>query len=172
MKRKTPKTIAPVQKKKARATRSRSWCFTINNYTEGDLESLETLFEDLSSVKYLVFGLEHTDSMLVREEQLTPHVQGFIYLRDPVSLATVKRTYLGDRAHCEIKSPYSTFLQASDYCKKEGRYKEYGSLPMDPQRKGDCERERWQDMIQAAKSGSLEDLQENEPQAFVTHYGT
>ena len=73
---------------------------------------------DLSDCRYLVVGKE------VGENQ-TPHLQGFIYYENPRSFKSMKKLLL--RAH--IEPAKGTPLQASDYCKKDGNFYEYGKLP-------------------------------------------
>lgn len=92
------------------------WCFTINNYSDDDCARLRDLA--LRS-KYLVFGREVG-------ENGTPHLQGFIIFRTPTRFNTAKRS-IGDNSH--IEQALGTTKQASEYCKKEDDYEEYGELP-------------------------------------------
>lgn len=95
---------------------SRHWVFTLNNWTADDETRLEAL---ASTVTYLVYGYETAETG-------TPHLQGYVCF-STVKRATAVKTAIGARAHVEVKrgSP----KEASDYCKKEGLFKEFGSLP-------------------------------------------
>jgi len=93
------------------------WCFTLNNPSEGEKSSLVDLFES-EHVSYAIVGREVGESG-------TPHLQGFVSFTDRKRLTSVK-ALMGDRAHFEATK--GTDKQASDYCKKDGDYDEYGEL--------------------------------------------
>ena len=98
---------------------SRNWCFTINNFNEDDLESMDILAQAIgSSVQYLVIGSE-------TGEEGTPHLQGFIQFTKPIRFKQVK-IKLGRRAHLEATE--GTPWQNVMYCKKEGDFQEFGNL--------------------------------------------
>lgn len=102
-------------------SRSKSWCFTVNNYTEDELNELRGL-ESGSGCTYLVCGIERGDSG-------TPHIQGYIEFGSRLRLATVKRIRGFGRAHLEVRR--GTASQASTYCKKEEDFFEYGTISLD-----------------------------------------
>ena len=93
--------------------RSRSWCFTINNYTPEQYESFIS-----TPSQYAIAGCETGESG-------TPHIQGYIYFHNAKSFSSLKKEY--PTAHIELAK--GTPDQASIYCKKGGVYKEFGSLP-------------------------------------------
>lgn len=95
--------------------RGRRWCFTLNNYSQEDEQRLALLS---SNVRYLVYGRETGQSG-------TPHLQGFVILNNPASLAATK-TRIGESAHLELAR--GTSNQAADYCKKDGDVVEFGEL--------------------------------------------
>lgn len=99
-------------------SRSRNWCFTLNNYTDDDA----CLFHSLpSGCKYAVVGKEVGESG-------TPHLQGFLTFLNPQRLTGLRRSWFAGRAHWE---PARHPIEASDYCKKEGDYQEHGVAPIE-----------------------------------------
>lgn len=84
--------------------RSKSWCFTINNYTDDDIARLESLTD---KVHYLVAGREVGETG-------TPHLQGFVKFKTRVRLAGAL-AIIG-RAHMEVARMVRA---AVEYCKKE-----------------------------------------------------
>jgi len=117
---------------------TKNWCFTLNNYSPEDEESIQRL-----ECKYLVYGREIGES-------LTPHLQGTIVLLDKVRLSAVKK--LIPRAHWEMTK---ALAQSITYCKKDGNVYESGVPPMsksDAAKKGIAE--RWD----LAKQGRFEEL--------------
>jgi hypothetical protein len=112
-------------------TDARRWVFTLNNYTEAEVESFTTLFQSLVC-RYGIFGKEVASSG-------TPHLQGFIIFHGTKTLSAIKRDY-NSRAHW-IRAR-GTSEQASNYCKKDGDFFEHGVCPRDGQRTElDCARE-------------------------------
>lgn len=100
--------------------KSRSYCFTINNPTRGERDSLRDLGRNVG-VRYIVCGSE------VGGNANTPHLQGYVYFTNPRTLSGVKRLSQFTRAHLE--QARGSPRQASDYCKKDGDYWEEGELP-------------------------------------------
>lgn len=96
---------------------SRTWCFTVNNYSEDDRSSLLQL-----PYSYLIIGDELGDSG-------TPHLQGYVTLQKSVRLSFLKK--INSRAHWEIAKKASA---AAQYCKKEGNFREY--RPSDSENSG------------------------------------
>lgn len=98
--------------------RARSWCFTLNNYSEEDYEYIKEL---KSKVKYMVVGRE-------KGESGTPHLQGLIVLVNAKTMDAMKKFLKSKTVHLEIMK--GTFEEASDYCKKQDKFfYEYGELP-------------------------------------------
>jgi len=94
------------------------WVFTINNPSDND-GRLVSDFLSSGNVTYGVVGRETGASG-------TPHLQGFVILRSPQ-----RRSYLRNRicprGHYERAN--GTSHQAATYCKKDGDFDEYGTLP-------------------------------------------
>jgi len=131
---------------------SRRWCFTLNNYTAAEQESIRT-WED---VKYRVVGKE------VGEEQ-TPHLQGYVVFERCKRLAAVKK--LLGRAHWEVARGNSK--QNEDYCKKDGSYEEAGECPAEDGGAG--EKLRWKKARLAAEAGELGEIPDD---IYVRYYRT
>lgn len=99
-------------------SQSRRWCFTLNNFVGDDEARLRNFVND-NPTSYLVFGRETGLSG-------TPHLQGFVVFPSNRRLAAAKRQ-IAPRGHFEIAR--GTSKQASDYCKKEGDFEEFGQVP-------------------------------------------
>lgn len=97
------------------SSRSRAWCFTLNNYSPAEEQS----FRDLDC-QYILFGHEVGESG-------TPHLQGYIYFANARSLKSVKK--VNDRMHLEAAK--GSFLQNKNYCTKQDAdgFYERGSAP-------------------------------------------
>lgn len=99
---------------------SRGYCFTINNYIDKDIIQLDNIINNPRPiVRYIVYGKE------VAPTTDTKHLQCYIYFKNAQEFNTVKRLF--PTAHIEQQK--GTPLQASDYCKEDGDYKEYGEIP-------------------------------------------
>lgn len=97
----------------------RAWCFTINNWTSEDYESVMQL-----KSKYLVVGKEIG-------EQGTPHLQGYVYLSSPSTMSALSKKL--KRAHLAVAKGdgHANFV----YCSKGGDYYESGERPNQGARK-------------------------------------
>jgi len=95
--------------------RARNWCFTLNNYTDEEFNESEEMGARSS---YIVVGKEvGTNS--------TPHLQGYLECPNGIRGTSIRKLFNG-RAHWEVRK--GTAKQASEYCKKEGKFFEMGSL--------------------------------------------
>jgi len=104
------------------STRTRDYCYTLNNYTPAEYESFK-----LITCSYHVIGKEVGANG-------TPHLQGYIYFAQPKGNVAV-RTLL-PRAHVEARLRASSCFQALTYCKKDGDFWEIGVVPLSSQEKG------------------------------------
>lgn len=128
--------------------RSRKWCFTLNNYEQKDLDNCSHLVPD--HAKYLVYGKE------VAPSTGTPHLQGFIYLNQAMSMKSVKKLFTSQTIHLEIAR--GSFSDNITYCTKDGDFMEFGQRPLDPAQKGEKEKERWKKARLSAVSGEFENV--------------
>lgn len=108
-------------------TRSRAFCWTLNNPSESDVEHLSRVFEDGHGVSYLCWGVESAPTTG------TVHLQGYCYFENAKSLKSALRVLGCGRAHMEVArgSPE----QNRTYCSKEGAFTEFGALPQQGQRR-------------------------------------
>lgn len=97
---------------------AKRWCFTLNNFSPQEYQHIADAYGS-GTLEYIVAGRETGESG-------TPHVQGFVCFNSRVSLQHVK-SFLGARLHCEVSR--GTPQEASDYCKKDGDFLEFGTLP-------------------------------------------
>lgn len=97
--------------------RTRSWIIVINNYTE---EQYADLCERLPQL--CTYGI------LAREvgENGTPHIQGYVEFKNTKTMSAAKKV-ISERAHLEKRQAKPS--EASDYCKKDGKFFEFGKLP-------------------------------------------
>lgn len=109
------------------STRLSRWCFTLNNYTDDEVNSIVERCEPAS--RYLVFGYEVGATG-------TPHLQGFVVFNTSTRFNTVKNL-ISPRVH--LVRARGTNVQASEYCKKGGNYEEFGDLPPDQGKRTDWE---------------------------------
>lgn len=133
--------------------RSHNWCYTANNYTPKLMVQLMNMYED-KYVDYHIIGFE------VSPTTNTPHIQGYFHCKDAKSLLTLKYKY----PTLHFESMNGTSLQASDYCKKEGYYFEYGKIPKDGKNK------TTELVVEALRSGkTMEEMLELFP-SFCLHH--
>lgn len=89
-------------------------CFTLNNYSEEEYK----LLIDYNGWKYVVIGKEVGDAG-------TPHLQGYGELKKRKRFQALKNEF--PRVHWEQRRANRD--TAANYCKKDGRYEERGTLP-------------------------------------------
>lgn len=145
------------EQQKEHNRRSRSWCFTLNNYTDEEVERLQS---EALKTQYLVFGREVGDKG-------TPHLQGYVYFEHKKSFKQLK-AFIGKRAHIEITR--GSFLANIRYCSKEDPEPfTHGTPPATAQEKGRLTKERYAKLWKDAVSG---DLSQIDPQRKIQHYRT
>lgn len=133
------------------------WVFTLNNPTLDERTFLNTSLN--SNAQYAVVGREHGASLE------TPHLQGFVIFNSNQRFNAAK-ALLSPRAHLEVAR--GTSKQASDYCKKENDYEEFGTLPDSPGKRNDLE--EFRDWIKTQPSRpTAADVAENFPSIYVRY---
>jgi len=121
---------------------TRNWCFTLNNYSDSELDDIANWDNN-----YTIFGQE------VGKEN-TPHLQGFTIFKKPQRLTAVKK--VNARAHWE--GAKGSWEQNVAYCSKDGIITEYGTKPMSRKRQGEVEAQRWEAAWKLAKEGKIEEI--------------
>lgn len=141
--------------------RSRNWCFTMNNPGLEEVAALDRLAE---VCRYMVVGNEYGESG-------THHFQGYVMMPNAMRRNTM-RAYSG-RAHWEIAK--GTWEEASDYCKEDGDFIEYGTKPMTRKRKGERgaeeERQRWKRIRELSKVADYVALEDEFPRELTLYEG-
>lgn len=94
-------------------SRAKSYCFTVNNWTQADYDALVGMKYD-----YLIIGKEVGASG-------TPHLQCFMHYNNKISFNTLKKKL--PRAHIEVCK--GTALANISYCSKDGDFAEFGERP-------------------------------------------
>jgi len=128
--------------------RARGWAFTINNYTDDDVDMLLDM-----TFEYMIIGFE------VGKDG-TPHIQGYVYWHDAHTFRAVKNTI--PRAHLETAN--GTPKQNREYCAEDGDFYEFGVLP----RKG--KRTDLDDLVEAIEKGaSRTEIREQFPKHYFMY---
>jgi len=123
-------------------SRSRSFCFTWNNYDA----AAETTIQGLPGLRYIVYGRELAPTTGTR------HLQGFLSFTNARTIARVRNLLPG--VHVDIAR--GTAQQNHDYCVKDGDFYEFGDMPSARADAGGREQERWELALVNAKASNLE----------------
>ena len=105
-------------------SRAKHWCFTLNNYTQ---ENVDRIIDNASRFDYVVFGKEIGDSG-------TPHLQGFVSFPNRVRRTMCVETI--GQAHFTVARNIDNSIQ---YCKKDGDFVEIGTKPIGPGSRADID---------------------------------
>lgn len=136
--------------------KSNRFVFTLNNYSDEDLE----WFEDTDLFKYVCFGKEVGES-------LTPHLQGYFEFEHGCRLrmsAVIKRLVEGGLlSHPHVEIAKGNAAQAIAYCEKEGNFWEKGDRPKGQGKRTDLD----QACTILTNGGSIQDIAVAHPTVFV-----
>lgn len=127
----------------------RNFTLTLNNYQDKPeiVEAIKAL-----PYKYLVWGEEEG-------KEGTPHKQGTIIFNSQKTLSAAINCLKG--CHVEV---CKALFPSIEYCKKDGKYEEYGTPPKTKQAAaaegGEAEQERWRQIRIACEEGRIDDIPE------------
>lgn len=133
-------------------SRAKSWCFTLNNYTQADVDRLLGLG---NRVSYLIFGREVG-------EQGTPHLQGFVQFATRQRMNQV--VAIIGQCHLTVARNVNASIE---YCKKDGNTDSIGTPPLGGQGK----RSDIDAFKEAVKAGtmSLDQVREEHSEVYARH---
>lgn len=110
------------------ANKYSNWCFTLNNYTADDELKLKAYYDQFC--RYMIYGHEEGS------ETHTPHLQGYIQLKNRDRLDTIKKKMLLPTIHLEVQRAKDNDA-AKTYCQKDGNnIVEYGQFVQKGSNKG------------------------------------
>lgn len=122
-------------------TRSRNWCFTVNNYTANQIEVIQGL-----TCRYIIYGKEVG-------EQGTPHLQGYVSFAAGKTLSATRTCF---PAGVHLTASLGSAEQNITYCSKENDTWSKGTPPVSNTRKGELGAAVYDAAWEAAKLGNLE----------------
>lgn len=126
-------------------SRSRRYCFTVNNPTDEDCESVHALSKYKHTV-YLIVGTEVG-------EQGTTHLQCYVVFNEQMRFNRVKR--LLPRAHIEVAKGSSSSNKV--YCSKDGNFEEFGVCPADSGASA-TQKSKWDEARDLARAGDFDKI--------------
>lgn len=138
-------------------TKSNGFCFTLNNYSDSDLERCHNISVN-PLVRYMVVGKEVGESG-------TPHLQGYIYFHSRIVFDTVRKLL----PPCHIIVAKGDAQSNFEYCSKDGEFEETGDRPVSQKRKGQLGKEFWDHQLQLAKKGRI---CECDSKLQITHFSS
>ncbi|AUM61926.1 Rep [uncultured virus] len=139
-------TTAPQTTQKVAKAKHWAGC-TLNNYTPQDEARFLANIQPLAD--YYVYGKEVAPSG-------TPHLQFMVCFKKQTSSVAVQKLL---KAAWFVKSAKSTMQQASDYCKKDGNFVEFGTLPLDQTVKSrQIIADKYADTIAKAKADKMDEI--------------
>jgi len=134
---------------------------TLPNYSDADKAAFLVNVQPLAD--YYVYGEEICPSTG------TPHLQFMVCFKTAKRMTAVIKL-LPKAGEWQVKSQFSTMKQASDYCKKDGKFTEYGVLPLDQQTAGlKVIKDNYDQTLESAKAGNMEQISAAH---LIKYYGT
>jgi len=128
---------------------ARRWCFTLNNYTEKDIDDVRRFLSEADIIRYGLFGYEEGAGG-------TPHLQGYLSAKKLLSLKQLRQRF---QAHYSIAR--GTETQNYEYCSKDGKFEEFG-IRNAPGKRSDLER-----AIDTMKESGLQAVAEEHPVPYI-----
>jgi len=141
-------------------TRTRTWCFTLNNYNDVHIKHIKEVLA--LHARYVVFGKEVG-------KQGTPHLQGYVYFTNAKQRQAVAR--LLPNAWLDVAN--GSAEKNRKYCTKEGDFWEQGEIPMEASvaraKGGAGNAARYATAIELAKNGNIGAIERDDPQLYLLH---
>lgn len=159
-------------------SRYRSWCFTVNNYSDVD-EAYVFQLAELPDFTYVVCGRE------VGEESQVPHLQGHVYFKNMKSMKQVaemlprahlmpsRGTSVQNRLYCskgtQPKDEWEAYKELGPNYGRDADVYEYGHIPYDSTLKGLRGKEAFEhqmgEALELVRAGNIDDVPVN-----MTHH--
>jgi len=149
-------------------SKSRNYCFTLNNFTPNDWDSLteyKQVDELPGNLRYLVCGRE-------KGEYETPHIQGFLMFVNARSFTAVVKWFqdLLGHSRVHVEAARGSAHEAATYCKKDQDYVELGDKPEETfTEKKATATERAERNLLLVQHGNIAELRRVDPVWFVTN---
>lgn len=124
-------------------SRKRNFIFTLNNYTDEEVEFFKNI-----ECRFIQFGKEVSDSG-------TPHLQGMVCFVNQRTISCLKKK-ISPRAHWELMR--GEISENLTYTGKDKNIFRKGDAPATNEDKGENEKKRWDDMYKAAEEGRWMDV--------------
>nr|UOF82260.1 rep protein [Cressdnaviricota sp.] len=135
------------------ARRQRDFCPVIYQDKDKHIARIKEMVES-GEVKYAIFGVE------ICPTTGNEHLQSYVYYTNARTLNSVRKDFAPN--HVKARYKISNPVKASDYCKKDKNYQEFGVLPND--KRGQVN--EWGDITNDILAGmSLTDLTLKYPEA-------
>lgn len=131
-------------------SKAKRWCFTCFN-VENEPEFSET------DQDYLCYGRE------VCPDTSRKHLQGFVVFKNRKTLAQCKKW----RANAHFERARGTPEEASQYCKKDNDFCEFGRLPSTTGRV-----DKFRDLLDKAEAGKISDIKADYPGLYIRYKNT
>jgi hypothetical protein len=149
---------APLPPANKRGSRARHWAFTVCNVSQEEMR--EWFHAHKEEFQHLVVGHE------IAPRTRMPHVQGHCSFPNA-------RFFNGVRDTCTIngKRPHLSIVrsvpQHIEYCKKDGKFEEYGKPPFTKEELGEMSRRQWDGYLESAMQGNFRQIP---PRMLVNHW--
>lgn len=143
-------------------SRSKSYCFTWNNWTDDSVSALHEFYE--SHCDYMVFGSE------VAPTTGTKHLQGYMHLLTSKTMSTVHKQISIDGIALIVAkgSADANYI----YCSKGGEFTEYGIRPSSGSATCKLNNEAYTACINFAKSNQLDEIERLYPSVYLRYHAT
>lgn len=163
------KSSGSAEQERTKTAQSRRWCFTINNYSDGEQTAWREGRVAVQDARYSVWGIVGFETAPTTG---TKHIQGYVFLTTKRRLLGVKQLLNNNGAHVTVA--LGTHEQNRIYCRKENDWIEWGTYPTEPEdqghhgeRGGQAEVDRWKRIRAAAERGDWENVPDR---IYLTHY--